>query len=159
MRSIALPTEEKREDQTQHNAYENAGDDRKIKRAVFALDANVAGKFAQKSCADAGPENDSENNNCDTDDYEKFSHLGHDSILVSDPVVSSGVVLPESALRVRLTAPSKSPMHCGDLEVAAHSRPTVRPLTPRSYGVSSLIAKTMRISQGEGNTQFSLWRG
>jgi len=57
------------------------------------LDANVARKFAQKSCADAGPENDSENNNCDTDDDEKFSDLRHNSILVSDLVVSSGVAL------------------------------------------------------------------
>jgi hypothetical protein len=69
---------------------------------VFALDANIAGEFAQKSRADAAPENKSENNNCDTDDDEKFSHLGHDSILVSDPVVSSGVVLLVGATSCKL---------------------------------------------------------
>ena len=92
LRSIALPAK-KREDQTQHDADNDAGDDWEIKNRVATFDPNVAGKFAQKSRADAAPENDSENNNCDTDDDEKFSHLGHDSILVSDPVVSSGVVL------------------------------------------------------------------
>jgi hypothetical protein len=92
LRSIALPAK-KREDQTQHDADNDAGDDWEIKNRVSTFDPNVAGKFAQKSRADAAPENESENNNCDTDDYEKFSDLGHDSILVSDPVVSSGVVL------------------------------------------------------------------
>ena len=87
-----LPAKE-RENQTQYDADNDAGDDWEIENRIAALDANVAGKFAQKSCADAGPENDSENNNCDTDDYEKFSYLGHDSILVSDSVMSSGVVL------------------------------------------------------------------
>src|SRR4029453_3651837 len=92
LRSIALPAKEK-EDQSQHDADNDAGDDWEIKNRVSTFDANVARKFAQKSCADAGPENDSENNNCDTDDDEKFSDLRHDSILVSDLVVSSGVRL------------------------------------------------------------------
>ena len=75
-RSVALPPE-KREDQTQNNANDDAGDNWEIENRIAALDPKVAGEFAQKSRADAAPENDSENNDCDTNDDEKFSYLGH----------------------------------------------------------------------------------
>ena len=86
--SIALPAKE-REDQAQNDADDNAGDDWEIESRIATFDSDITRKFTQKSRADAGPKNDSDDNNCDTDNDEKFSEFGHDSIFCSDSVVSS----------------------------------------------------------------------
>jgi hypothetical protein len=117
---LPLPAKE-REDQTQHDADDDAGDDWEIKNRVAAFDPDVAWKFAQKSRADAAPENDSDNDKCDADEDEKFSDLRHDSILVSNSMLSStGRQRCSEPAGIRVT--SRSPyVGLGDLEVVPSS--------------------------------------
>ena len=107
LRLIALPAKE-REDQTQHDADNDAGDDWEIKNRVAAFDPDIAWKLAQKSRAHAAPENDSDNGKGDADDDEKLSDLRHDSILVSNSVVSSAGRLYWSGVRF-CWAPNQTP--------------------------------------------------
>jgi hypothetical protein len=73
---VALPPEE-REDQTQDNADNDAGDDWEIENRIAALDPNVARKFAEKAGADPAPENYSDQDNDSANNDEKFSEFGH----------------------------------------------------------------------------------
>jgi hypothetical protein len=68
---------EEREDQTQYNANNDAGDDGEIENRIAALDPNVARKFAEKAGADSAPEQNAKNDDHASHDNENFSDLGH----------------------------------------------------------------------------------
>ena len=105
-RSVALPPEEG-EDQTQHDANNNAGDDWEIERAVAALDADIAGQTSEPAGANAGPEQKAKNNDYGSEDDQKFPELGHAVILVDHAVMSSEVETSrESYLKVTPRDPS-----------------------------------------------------
>ena len=106
-RSVALPPKEG-EDQTQHDANNNAGDDWEIERAVAALDADIAGQTSEPAGANAGPEQKAKNNDYGSEDDQKFSELGHVVILVDHAVISSEVACRVVAL-------------CGDRETSRES--------------------------------------
>ena len=74
--SFALPSK-KREDQTQHDANNDAGNDWKIERAVATFDADIARQFSEKARADSGPKQKAQNNDHGPEDDEKFSELRH----------------------------------------------------------------------------------
>jgi len=57
---ISTPEDwEKRQKQTQDNAKNDAGDDWKIERRMFALDPNVAGQAAQPFWRETAPHDQS----------------------------------------------------------------------------------------------------
>src|SRR6266403_341639 len=66
-----------RENQTQHDADDDAGDDWKIKNGMFALDPNVARQAPQPCRSKAAPQDRTEQNDHRTGDDEEFSELAH----------------------------------------------------------------------------------
>src|SRR2546423_8653810 len=82
-RSVALPAEEG-EDQTQHDANNDAGDNWEIERAVAAFDADIARQTSQPACANAGPEQEAKHNDHGSEDDEKFPQLRHAEILARE---------------------------------------------------------------------------
>ena len=66
-----------REEQTQHDADNDAGNDREIKRGMTALDANIAGQTAQPTRAVSAPECESEKNNHNAEDDQHFPEFVH----------------------------------------------------------------------------------
>jgi len=76
LRSVGLPPEEG-EDQTQHDANNDAGDDWEIECAVAAFDADIARQTSEPAAANAAPEQKAKNNDHSSENDEKFSELGH----------------------------------------------------------------------------------
>jgi hypothetical protein len=68
---------EKRQKQTQDNADNDAGDNGKIKRGVFALDPNVAGQAAQPFWRETAPHHQSYQCGDHADDYDQLSEFPH----------------------------------------------------------------------------------
>jgi hypothetical protein len=86
--SVALPAEEG-EDQTQHDANNDAGDNWEIERAVAAFDADIARQTSEPARANAAPKQEAKKNDHGSEDDEKFSQLGHAVILVNYAAMSS----------------------------------------------------------------------
>jgi hypothetical protein len=68
-----------REDQAQKDAENDAGDDGKIKRRMFALDANIAGQSAQPFWREAAPHHQPDKRRGDADDHDESSQFAHHS--------------------------------------------------------------------------------
>jgi hypothetical protein len=66
-----------REEQTQHNADDDAGDDWEIKSGMFALNPNIAWQMSQPFGSKAAPQNCAEQNENATDQHQEFSQLAH----------------------------------------------------------------------------------
>jgi hypothetical protein len=81
--NVGLPPE-KREDQTQHDANNDAGDDWEIERAVPAFDADIARQTTEPAGANATPKQKAKNNDHGSEDNEKFSELRHAKILAQN---------------------------------------------------------------------------
>ena len=69
---------EDRQDQAEQNADDNAGDDRKIKGGVAALDPNVAGQTSQPFWGEAAPENKTNHRRDYADDDQEFPEVAHE---------------------------------------------------------------------------------
>jgi hypothetical protein len=78
--SLLTPEDrEEREKQAERNAQNDAGDDGKIERGMFALDPNVAGQSAQPFWREAAPHHQTnERGNC-AHDYDELSKVTHRS--------------------------------------------------------------------------------
>jgi hypothetical protein len=74
-----LPPEE-RKNQTQHDANDDAGDDREIERVVAALNADIARQTSEPTGANATPKQKAEHNGHGSEDDEKFSECRHGRI-------------------------------------------------------------------------------
>jgi hypothetical protein len=68
---------EEPEEQTEHDAENDAGDDGEIKRGMPALDPNVAGQSAQPFRRETAPHHQSNECGNHTDDHDEFSQLAH----------------------------------------------------------------------------------
>ena len=68
---------EERQKQTKNNAEDDAGDDGKIERRMFALDPDVAGQSAQPFRRDTTPHQQPNECGNHTDDHDEFSQLAH----------------------------------------------------------------------------------
>jgi len=71
-----LPAEN-RQQQTQHNTDDDAGDDRKIKRGVVTLDPNVAGQSAKPFRRKPAPKNKAKEHNDAAEKHEHFPEVTH----------------------------------------------------------------------------------
>ena len=71
-----LPAKE-RKDQTQHDADDDAGNDRKIESAVSSFDSDVAGQTSQPTHTDASPKQNAKNDDHEANNDEQFSELRH----------------------------------------------------------------------------------
>jgi hypothetical protein len=77
-RGHRLTTKEKREEQAQNNAEDDAGNDREIETEVASLDANVARQTSDPTGAEAAPKSQSNQDNDDPEDDEDFANFGHE---------------------------------------------------------------------------------
>jgi len=71
--------------QTEHDADDDAGDDREIKCAVFALDSNVARQAPEPLGSEAAPQNKAEHEHNRADDHQEFSDVVHDFRRLREP--------------------------------------------------------------------------
>lgn len=74
-RSRSAPKD--RQQQAEHDADDDAGDDRKIERGVLTLYPNVAWQATKPFRSKAAPENEADNHQHNSDYDQKFSKLGH----------------------------------------------------------------------------------
>ena len=70
-------TTEKREEQTQDNAEDDTGNDRKIKSGVTALDSDIARQTSEPACADSAPKREPQKEQENAEDHQYFSDFGH----------------------------------------------------------------------------------
>ena len=66
-------TTKERDDHTEHEADDDAGDDGEIESGIPALDPDIAGQPAQPAGTDAGPEGEAEQDDSEADEDEKFA--------------------------------------------------------------------------------------
>ena len=71
-----LPAKE-RKDQTQHDANDDAGNDREVESAVSSFDSDVAGQTAQPTRPDASPKQHAESDDHEANNDEQFPELRH----------------------------------------------------------------------------------
>src|SRR6202008_4746938 len=75
---MALPSTPKdRHDQTQHDADNDAGDDREIERRVTTLDSNVARQSTYPFRRESGPKDYPNKCNHGADHDQNFAELSH----------------------------------------------------------------------------------
>ena len=77
--SLAPEYREKRQQQAQDNAENDAGDDGKIKCRMFPLDSDIPGQSSQPFWSEAAPHHQSYQRRDDTDDHDEFAQLAHNS--------------------------------------------------------------------------------
>jgi len=77
--SLAPEYREKRQQQAQDNAENDAGDDGKIKCGMFPLDSDIPGQSSQPFWSEAAPHHQSYQRRDDTDDHDEFAQLAHNS--------------------------------------------------------------------------------
>jgi hypothetical protein len=73
----ATSAPKERDQQTQDDADDDAGDDREIKAAVLTLDPNVTWQAAEPFRGEPTPQNEPEDDNDHADDHEKFANVMH----------------------------------------------------------------------------------
>jgi catechol 2,3-dioxygenase-like lactoylglutathione lyase family enzyme len=70
-------TAEKRKEQTQDDAENDAGDDREIKGRVPALDPDVARQTSEPAGSEPAPEHEPENEQGPAEDHQEFGDFSH----------------------------------------------------------------------------------
>lgn len=70
-------TTKDRHQQTQHDANDETGHDRKIKRAVFALDSNIAGQVSQPFRGKSAPQNQADDHRDRPKHNKEFPDFAH----------------------------------------------------------------------------------
>ena len=68
-----------REDYSQKDAENDAGDDGKIERGMFALDANIPGQSAQPFWHQTAPHHHTDKHRSNADDHDESSQFAHHS--------------------------------------------------------------------------------
>jgi hypothetical protein len=68
---------EKRQKQTQDNAENDAGNDRKIERGMFALDPDIAGQSAQPFWRETAPHHQTYEGHDHANDHNEFAQFAH----------------------------------------------------------------------------------
>jgi hypothetical protein len=74
----ASENREERENQAEHDAQNNAGNDGKIERRMFALDSNVAGQSAQPFWRETAPHHQTHKRRGYANDHDELSQFAHD---------------------------------------------------------------------------------
>jgi hypothetical protein len=68
---------EERQKQTQDNAENDAGNDGKIERGMFALDPNVARQSAEPFRRDTAPHHEAHEHRDHANDHDEFAQFAH----------------------------------------------------------------------------------
>jgi hypothetical protein len=71
------PNGEKAKEKTQHNAEDDAGDDREIESRISPLDPDIARQPPEPSRPEPAPEHEAENDQRPTLDDQEFAHFAH----------------------------------------------------------------------------------
>ena len=70
-------TTKERNEQTERNADDDAGDDREIKRGTAAFDPDITGQTPEPTGTEAAPEGEPEKHHYTAKNDQQFSELGH----------------------------------------------------------------------------------
>lgn len=73
----ARSTTEDREEQAQHDANDDAGDDRKIETSVRAFDPDVAGQASQPFRSESAPQDQPEDHGDCAKQNKEFTNFAH----------------------------------------------------------------------------------